>query len=85
MDSYFVFKLRKHHFIDALPCSAGPAPASAPGQASARHGTFGGSGNTLGSEDVESEFIPDPNAPPRAPGKFQIRIMKPCDSDPTVL
>lgn len=27
---------------------------------------FGGGGHTLGSDDVESTFIPDPNAPPRA-------------------
>ncbi|EJD00540.1 uncharacterized protein FOMMEDRAFT_54215, partial [Fomitiporia mediterranea MF3/22] len=36
----------------AADASAGPAPRSA----------FSGSGHTLGSDDVESQFVPDPNA-----------------------
>lgn len=34
---------------------------------------FGGGGHTLGSEDVESQFIPDPNAPPSAEPDLAIR------------
>jgi UBX domain-containing protein 1 len=63
-------------FIEGLICSAGPAPASAPGQASARPEFFSGGGHTLGSDDVESSFIPDPNAPPPAPGMLNtVRVM----------
>lgn len=36
---------------------AGPPPAPS------GSGVFSGGGHTLGSEDVESSFIPDPNAP----------------------
>jgi len=42
--------------------AAGP-PRGVPGS-SRQPGVFSGGGHTLGSDDVESSFIPDPNAPP---------------------
>jgi len=33
-----------------------------------RSGAFSGAGHTLGSDEVESTYIPDPNGPPN-PGK----------------
>ncbi|KDQ58127.1 hypothetical protein JAAARDRAFT_34938 [Jaapia argillacea MUCL 33604] len=42
---------------------AGPPPGMAnPG--AAQHGIFAGGGHTLGSDEVESTYIPDPNAQP---------------------
>lgn len=44
---------------------AGPPPEPAGGAPGARRpGFFSGSGHTLGSDEVESTFIPDPSAPP---------------------
>ncbi|KAF8882240.1 hypothetical protein BD779DRAFT_1612471 [Infundibulicybe gibba] len=46
---------------------SGPAPGAPSGPASgSRPGAFFGGGQTLGSEDVASTFIPDPNAPDSA-------------------
>jgi len=41
---------------------AGPPPGESPG--SSGRGFFSGGGHTLGSDEVESTFIPDPNARP---------------------
>ncbi|CUA67318.1 UBX domain-containing protein 1 [Aspergillus nidulans FGSC A4] [Rhizoctonia solani] len=38
--------------------------AAAPANDEPRSSTFSGGGHTLGSEDIESTYIPDPNAPP---------------------
>ncbi|KAI0052836.1 SEP-domain-containing protein [Auriscalpium vulgare] len=47
---------------------AGPPPQDEGGQ-----GVFSGGGYTLGSDDIESSFIPDPNAPPAAELETAIR------------
>ncbi len=38
-------------------------PALPPATGSSRAGAFAGGGHTLGSDDIESSYIPDPNAP----------------------
>ncbi|KAJ3509105.1 hypothetical protein NLJ89_g5394 [Agrocybe chaxingu] len=38
------------------------AQAGPPSASTARHGVFSGGGHTLGSDEVESTYIPDPNA-----------------------
>ncbi|TFK68923.1 SEP-domain-containing protein [Pluteus cervinus] len=48
---------------DLLRRAAQPGPAS-PTAPSSRSHVFSGGGHTLGSDDVPSEYIPDPNAPP---------------------
>lgn len=42
---------------------AGPPPGGGPPVSAPPSSAFGGAGHTLGSEDVPSSFIPDPNAP----------------------
>ncbi|KAI5121741.1 hypothetical protein M0805_009031 [Coniferiporia weirii] len=53
---------------------AGPPP-SVPDSPASR-GAFSGSGHTLGSDDVESQVIPDPNAPPERPATEQPRVVR---------
>jgi hypothetical protein len=66
--SRFIFEFGREFLLMDVFLSAGPAPAAVAGQASARLGFFSGGGHTLGSDEVESEFIPDPDAPPRPQG-----------------
>ena len=42
---------------------AGPPSGSRSGGNSSRPGIFSGGGHTLGGDEVESTFIPDPDAP----------------------
>ena len=46
-------------YLICTRCRAGPAPVTQ----SRRAGAFAGGGHTLGSDEVESSFIPDPSAP----------------------
>jgi len=49
---------------DLLRRAAEAGPPSDSGPAASRAAFFSGGGHTLGSDEVESTFIPDPNAPP---------------------
>ncbi|KAF8905414.1 hypothetical protein CPB85DRAFT_1315495 [Mucidula mucida] len=48
---------------DLLRRAAEAGPALPPATGSSRAGAFAGGGHTLGSDDIESSYIPDPNAP----------------------
>jgi len=43
---------------------AGPPPGALPSGPGSRPAFFSGGGHTLGSDEVESTYIPDPTAPP---------------------
>jgi len=49
---------------DLLRRAAEAGPPSSSQSSGPRPGFFSGGGHTLGSDEVESTFIPDPNAPP---------------------
>ncbi|KAF9022813.1 SEP-domain-containing protein [Hymenopellis radicata] len=48
---------------DLLRRAAEAGPALPPASGSSGSGAFAGGGHTLGSDDIESSYIPDPNAP----------------------
>ncbi len=47
--------------LNIVSCRAGPAPI--PAQTSSRSTAFVGGGHRLGSDEVESTYVPDPSLP----------------------
>ena len=61
----------------ARALNAGPAEPELEGPGGQRASAFSGAGYTLGSDEVESTYIPDPNEPPN-PGEWRFLISFPC-------
>ncbi|PFH49148.1 hypothetical protein AMATHDRAFT_5121 [Amanita thiersii Skay4041] len=58
---------------ELLRRAAESSPTSGPPSSTHRSTTFTGGGHTLGSDDVPSTYIPDPNAPPSAVDETAVR------------
>jgi UBX domain-containing protein 1 len=53
-----------------------PVEPESEGTGSQRSTAFSGAGHTLGSDEVESTYVPDPNSPPNPgrPSRFLIAL-----------
>lgn len=52
------------YYLITIVCRAGPPPGTHTSGPASSGQIFSGGGHTLGSDEVDSAFIPDPNAPP---------------------
>lgn len=64
MRIFHVFLIWYFEINDPSTRRAGPPPGALPSGPDSQPAFFSGGGHTLGSDEVESTYIPDPTAPP---------------------